>query len=192
MVLAGVADWKPFSDTEDISTSLGTGGVVRITRVPGFLGRTRTEYVLTGFRVVVKRSHRTVEELALDDIDSVTLTQAWWQRIVGTSTVRVFSGRDGPALEIANIHHGPQLAFVIQLRATELRGEGSRGADAEFFRTLWVRSTLDPAPASGSCARGDTGVRALFRTRAHAPGVAAACDLRGRRSGCAARRSAVD
>jgi len=110
---------------------------------PGSWGWIRTEYALTSFRLVVKRRNRTVEELALDDIESVTLTQVWWQRTAGTSTVHVFSRRDGSVLELANIHHGPQLALVLQLRATELFGDDTRGVDAEFFR-----NALGPAAPS--------------------------------------------
>ncbi len=102
-----------------------------------------TEYAFTSFRLVVKRKNRTVDELALDDIESVTLTQAWWQRLRGTSTVHVVSRRDGNGLELANIQHGPQLALVLQLRATELFGDDSRALDVEFFQ-----SALGPtAPA---------------------------------------------
>jgi cytochrome c553 len=88
-----------------------------------------------------------VQELALDDIASVTLTQGWWQRTTGTSTVHVVSRRDGSVLELANIHHGPQLALILQLRATELFGDDSRALDAEFFRTSLgptARSILRP------------------------------------------------
>jgi len=105
---------------------------------PGFPASwswTRMEYVFTNLRLVVKRRNRTVEELALDDIASVTLIQAWWQRTVGTSTVRVLSRRDGSVLELANIHHGPQLALVLQLRATDLFGDDTGALDAEFFRS---------------------------------------------------------
>jgi cytochrome c553 len=49
--------------------------------------------------------------------------------------VRVFSRRGGPALALANIHHGPQLALVLQLRGTELFGDDARQLDAGFFRS---------------------------------------------------------
>ena len=105
--------------------------------------RPRTEYAFTNLRVVVKRRNRTVQELALDDIESVSLTQTWWQRTVGTSSVRVLSRRDRSVLELAGIHHGPQLTLVLQLRATELFGDDTRALDAEFFR-----SALGPAAPS--------------------------------------------
>ena len=95
----------------------------------------RTQYAFTDFRLVVNRKNCTINELALHDIESVALTQAWWQRAAGTSTVRVFSRRNGAALELANIHHGPQLALILQLRATELFADDARQLDAEFFRS---------------------------------------------------------
>ena len=101
---------------------------------PVSLWRPRTEYAFTDFRLVVKRRNFTTHELALDDIESVSLTQAWWQRTAGTSTVHVFSRRGGPALQLANIHHGPQMALVLQLRATELFGDDTRALNADFFR----------------------------------------------------------
>ncbi len=46
----------------------------------------------------------------------------------------MFSGaRRG--LELANIHHGPQLALILQLRATELFGDETRALDADFFQS---------------------------------------------------------
>ena len=104
--------------------------------------RGRTEYAFTNFRLVVKHRRRTVQELALDDIESVSLTQPPWQRFVGTSTVRVRSRR-GSVLELANIHHGPQLALILQLRATELFGDDTKTLDAAF-----LQSALGPAAGS--------------------------------------------
>jgi hypothetical protein len=98
-------------------------------RLPGGLLHPSTYYALTDFRLVVRRRHTIVQELALDDIDGVRLTQSWLQKMAGTSTVEVFSRRDGRALTIVNIREGPQLALILQLRATELID------DAEFLRT---------------------------------------------------------
>ena len=47
-----------------------------------------TQYALTDFRLVVNRNNRTVQELALDDIESVSLSQAWWQRTPASSEAR--------------------------------------------------------------------------------------------------------
>jgi hypothetical protein len=92
-------------------------------------------YAFTDFRLVVRRRRRTVRELALDDIESVRLTQTRWQKALGTSTVSVKSRRNVERLELANIHHGPQLALILQLRATELFGDETKTLDAEFFRS---------------------------------------------------------
>jgi hypothetical protein len=97
------------------------------------LWRTHTEYAFTNFRLVVKCKNRTVDELALADIDSVSVTQTWWQRAAGTSTVHVSSKRRASAMQLANIQHGPQLALVLQLRATELFGDDMH-LDADLFR----------------------------------------------------------
>jgi cytochrome c553 len=105
-----------------------------------------TRYAFTDFRLLVIRRNRTSEELAIHDIDSVTLVQSWWQRVVGTSSVRVVS-RHGAKLELANVHHGPQLALILQLRATELFGDEARALDADFFQSALgprSRSLLRP------------------------------------------------
>jgi hypothetical protein len=93
-------------------------------------------YAFTDFRLVVRHRHRTIQELALDDVESVRLTQTWWQRVLGTSTVTVHSRRKGAGpLKLAHITHGPQLALILQLRATELFGDDARNLDTEFFRS---------------------------------------------------------
>jgi cytochrome c553 len=107
------------------------------------VSRRGTKYAFTDFRLVVSRKNRPIDELALHDIESVRLTQTRWQRLTGTSTVRVSSRRNRVPLELANIRHGPQLALVLQLRATELFGDESKALDPEFFR-----SALGPGAAS--------------------------------------------
>jgi hypothetical protein len=113
---------------------------------PGFptsLVESRTQYVFTDFRLVVRRRERMAQELTLDEFDGVSLTQSWRQRLTGTSTVRVFSRRTGAALELADIRHGPELALILQLRAAELIGDETKGLDAEF-----LRSALGPGAPS--------------------------------------------
>ena len=110
---------------------------------PISLSRLGTGYALTDFRLVVNRRNRTIDELALHDIENVCLSQAWWQRTSGTSTVRVFSRRRRSPLELANIHHGPQLALILQLRVTELFGDEARALDCDF-----LRSALGPGAIS--------------------------------------------
>ena len=110
---------------------------------PMSMSRRGTKYAFTDFRLVVSCNNRTIDELALHDIESVRLTQSRWQRLTGTSTVRVSSRRSRLPLELANIRHGPQLALILQLRATELFGDESKALDPEFFR-----SALGPGAAS--------------------------------------------
>jgi cytochrome c553 len=110
---------------------------------PASLVRRRTVYAFTDFRLVVRRRDSTLQELALDDVDRVRLTQSWWQRVVGTSTVRVQSRRNGSSVQFANIYHGPQLSLILQLRAAELVGDDPKDLDVEF-----VRSALGPGAAS--------------------------------------------
>jgi cytochrome c553 len=110
---------------------------------PASLVRPRTVYAFTDFRLVVRRRDRTLQELALDDVVSVRLTQSRWQRAAGTSTVEVLSRRNGSSLKFANIYHGPQLALILQLRATDLGEDGSKDLDAEF-----LRSALGPGAPS--------------------------------------------
>ena len=101
---------------------------------PASLVPPRHAYAFTDFRLVVRRRDRTVRELALDEVDGVRLTQSWWQRAIGTSTVHVLSRRNASSVELANIRHGPELALILQLRATELFGDDSKDLDAEFVR----------------------------------------------------------
>jgi hypothetical protein len=103
--------------------------------LPASLVEPRTRYVFTDFRLVIRRHNRTVQELPLDELESVTLTQSWWQRLTGTSTVRALSRHNGAAVEFADIRRGPELALILQLRATELIGDDPRGIDAQSLRT---------------------------------------------------------
>ena len=109
--------------------------------LPFSLAQPRTRYVLTDFRLVVRSGDHTVGEVALDDIASVKLLQARWQRAAGTSTVVVSPRRGGAALKLSNIRHGPQLALILQMGVTELFGDQPR--ELEF-----VRRALGPGSRS--------------------------------------------
>jgi hypothetical protein len=85
---------------------------------PSSLSRPATEYILTDFRVVVRRRGRIVQELALDDVAGVRLSQSWHERLAATSTVRIDSRRLNSTVELRGIHQGPQLALVLQLLCT--------------------------------------------------------------------------
>jgi hypothetical protein len=77
-----------------------------------------TEYILTDFRVVVRRRGRIVQELALDDAAGVRLSQSWHERLAATSTVRIDSRRLNSTVEFRAVRQGPQLALVLQLLCT--------------------------------------------------------------------------
>ena len=89
---------------------------------PGWLVRPSTEYVLTDFRVIVRRRGRILEELALDDVASVRLRQSWHERLAATSTVYIESRRHNSTVTLTGIHQGPQLALVLQLLSTDRVG----------------------------------------------------------------------
>ena len=117
--------------------------------LPVRLALPRTTFALTDFRLVVRRHGRTAEEMALDDIDSVTLEQLGWQRMAGTSTVRVVA-RDGVrTMVLGNLREGPQLALLLQLRAAEFLSDEPSEIDAGFFRRALEpkrRRLLSPRP----------------------------------------------
>lgn len=114
---------------------------------PSSLGRRRAEYALSEVRLVIRRHGQIVRELALDDVESVTLSQNWIQRLRGISTVRISSRRGREVLELADIQQGPQIALILQLRAG---GWIDEQADAHF-----LRSALEPdAPRLLPPARG--------------------------------------
>ena len=119
------------------------------------------------------------------------LTQAWWQRAPGTSTVHVFSRRDGSVLELANIHHGPQLALILQLRATELFGDDTRATRRRFLpERARARRAARFCVRVRACARGDAGVRAGVRH--HRPRAAQSrCRRWSTRTTIRLRRTAV-
>jgi hypothetical protein len=87
--------------------------------MPVRLLRPRERYYVTDFRVI-KRIGRSVLEIAAHDIASVELTCSAWQRVRGASTLVIASRRStDPRLEFRGIRHGPQLALVVQLLASE-------------------------------------------------------------------------
>jgi hypothetical protein len=89
---------------------------------PSALARPATEYILTDFRIVVRRRRRIVQELALDDVAAVRLSQGWHERLAATSTVHIDSRRLNSTVALRGIHQGPQLALVLQLLSTRSFG----------------------------------------------------------------------
>src|SRR5207249_2120215 len=89
----------------------------------------RTDYALTDFRIVVRRRGALLHEIALDDIAAVRLEQSWRQRLAATSNVRISSRRAGRGILLRDIHHGPQLALILQLLASD-----GQSLDQQFVR----------------------------------------------------------
>ena len=103
---------------------------------PSSLARPASDYILTDFRIIVRRRGRIVQELALDDAAGVRLSQSWYERLAATSTVRIDSRRLNSTVELRGIHQGPQLALVLQLLCT---GRVGTDIDRQF-----VASALAP------------------------------------------------
>ena len=89
---------------------------------PGSFARPSVEYILTDFRIMVRRRGRVLQELALDDVSGVRLTQSWCERLAGTSTVRINSRRHDSAVALCGISQGPQIALVLQLLSADRVG----------------------------------------------------------------------
>lgn len=99
---------------------------------PGFpssLFHPRTDYALTDFRIAVRRGGAVLHEIALDDIAAVRLEQSGRQRLAATSNVRITSRRAGRPIVLQDVHHGPQLALILQLLAGD-----RHSLDQEFVR----------------------------------------------------------
>ena len=121
-----------------------------------------TQYVFTDCRLVVRRRERTVQELPLDEIDSVSLQQSPWQKLIGTSTVQVFSRRNGAEVALHNIRYGPEVALVVQLKAMELNGDDSRAMDAAFLQSVLATDAAPVLKAHQGLLLGATVVFALM------------------------------
>jgi hypothetical protein len=89
---------------------------------PSALARPATDYILTDFRIIVRRRGLIVQELALDDVVGVRLSQNWYERLAATSTVQIDSRRLKSTVELRGIYQGPQLALVLQLLCTRRVG----------------------------------------------------------------------
>jgi hypothetical protein len=106
---------------------------------PARLLRPRTRYYVTDFRILVAEGS-DVREIAAHDITRVELSHASVTRLLGSSTLIVTSARGSDApLTFEHIRHGPQLALVVQLLASErhidetlLRDAAGTGAPDPF------------------------------------------------------------
>jgi len=106
---------------------------------PGFFSRLLhpdTKYVLTDFRVAIRRGDNTLHEIAIDDIADVRLEQSRWQRFTATSSVVIDAKRPGRSISLNDVREGPQLALILQLMATD---HFAARIDEEF-----VRSAIGP------------------------------------------------
>ena len=81
-------------------------------------------WLLTDFRLVTIAGERC-DEIALDDIREVTRLESRIGRPFGISTLVVHSKRRGaPALTLAGVRRGAQIAAVLELLASEPRAAG--------------------------------------------------------------------
>ena len=86
-------------------------------RAAPFLARRGTSYALTDFRLV-SRSPAGDEELILQEIADVSVSQSRFERAFGYFTLRAESRRAGrPPLVLVGIRSGPQLAALLELLA---------------------------------------------------------------------------
>lgn len=110
---------------------------------PRDLARWRMEYVLTDFRIVIRQSGHTVDEIAIDDVARVELHQGRLQRLMGTSTVIIHWHRrpDRSPLKLVDIRKGPQLSLVLQLLAVD---RANFSVDDDFFDADFLQSALSP------------------------------------------------
>jgi hypothetical protein len=104
---------------------------------PRRLVEPRTRYYVTDFRIVVAGAR--VREIAAHDIRRAELRCSTAQRMLGTSTLAIESQRkEDPRLELRGIRHGPQLALVVQLLASE------RHIDETLLRDAAGMGAADP------------------------------------------------
>jgi cytochrome c553 len=76
-------------------------------------------YVLTDFRLVRLGRHQS-DELAIQDIADVQHREAWIDRVLGSSTVVVYSRNHRRApLVLPHVRHGAQLAALLDLTSAE-------------------------------------------------------------------------
>lgn len=100
--------------------------------------RLRAQYYVTDFRVIVEDAEG-ISEIAAHDIRAVDLTCSRSQKMLGTGTLVVTSRRRvDPRLTFRDIRHGPQLAIVVQLLASE------RHIDETLLRDAAGKGAADP------------------------------------------------
>jgi cytochrome c553 len=73
------------------------------------------EYILSDFRIVVRRRGRVLQELALDDVAGVRLTRSWHGWLTASITVRIDSRRHSSAVVLYGMRQGAHLALLLQI-----------------------------------------------------------------------------
>jgi hypothetical protein len=117
------------ADTLPFERLLWTGRPWRVSRrVAG------DRYLLTDFRLICI-AHRRLDELALDDITDIHRAESRLDRLLGTSTIVVYSERAGGPLFLNAIRRGPQLAALLELLAGDPRAP--RDPDAVRAALAW-------------------------------------------------------
>jgi hypothetical protein len=92
-------------------------------------------YALTDFRLV-RISASRVDEIALDDIADVHLTQSRRDRLLGTSSLRVLSRRpNGTPVVLTGVRRAAQLAALLELLSGHPRAQFD--ADAVSAALVW-------------------------------------------------------
>ena len=110
-------------------------------RAAPFLRPRGASYALTDFRLVSK-TRWGVEELLLQDIADVHVSQSRLQRMFGVFTLRVDSRRAGPPLIVWGVRRGRQLAALLELLAG--LPPANLDVDAVAAALAWEPSTRTP------------------------------------------------
>jgi len=99
------------------------------------------QYLLTDFRLL-RVTRRGIEELALDDVADVQRTESTADRVLGTSTIAVYSRRRQAApIVFSAVRRGGQLAALLEL----LAGDPRAPRDAEAVRSALAWEPRKPA-----------------------------------------------
>ncbi len=125
---------------------------------PGRLHRRLTgeRYTLTDFRLV-RIAGAAVDEVALSDIGDVHREESRLDRLVGTSTLQIYSRRrpGDPPLVLVAVRRGAQLAALVEL----LSGDPRATLDDEAVRAALAWS---PRPPAGDLREALGGLVAFF------------------------------
>jgi hypothetical protein len=99
-------------------------------------------YLLTDFRLI-RLTRRHVEEIALDDMGEIQRTESAADRLLGTSTIAVQTGRHEAPIVLSSVRRGAQLAALLEL----LAGDPRAPRDADTVRAALAWEPRPPALA---------------------------------------------